>query len=59
MKRHADIVLPVLALFGMFMVAQTLPTAQLRQLTEFLIVLALALNWNLLAGYAGLISVGQ
>ena len=59
MRRHLDILLPVVALLGVFALAQTLPTAQLRQLTEFLIFLTLALNWNLLAGYAGLISVGQ
>jgi branched-chain amino acid transport system permease protein len=59
MKAHLDIFLPLLAVVGLFVLAQILPTAQLRQLTEFLIFLALALNWNLLAGYAGLISVGQ
>lgn len=59
MKTYLDILLPVLAVLGLFVLAQSLPTAQLRQLTEFLIFLALALNWNLLAGYAGLISVGQ
>ena len=59
MRHHLDIILPIAALIALFALAQTLPIAQLRQLTEFLIFLALALNWNLLAGYAGLISVGQ
>ncbi|MEZ5651591.1 MAG: branched-chain amino acid ABC transporter permease [Burkholderiaceae bacterium] len=34
-------------------------TADLRLITEFMFYLALASMWNLLAGYAGLISVGQ
>lgn len=34
-------------------------TAELRLITEILFYLALATMWNLLAGYAGLISVGQ
>ena len=34
-------------------------TAQLRLVTEFMFYLALASMWNLLAGYAGLLSVGQ
>ncbi len=34
-------------------------SADLRLITEFLFYLALASMWNLLAGYAGLISVGQ
>lgn len=34
-------------------------SADLRLITEILIYLALATMWNLLAGYAGLISVGQ
>lgn len=34
-------------------------TADLRLITEFMYYLALASMWNLLAGYAGLISVGQ
>lgn len=34
-------------------------SANLRLITEFMIYLALASSWNLLAGYAGLISVGQ
>jgi len=59
MNRILDVALPVLLIFGLFVLAQLLPTAQLRQLTEFLIFVTLALNWNLLAGYAGLISVGQ
>ena len=33
--------------------------ADLRTMTEFLYVLALAQMWNLLAGYGGLVSVGQ
>ena len=34
-------------------------SADLRLITEILFYLALASMWNLLAGYAGLISVGQ
>lgn len=34
-------------------------TANLRLITEFMFYLALASMWNLLAGYAGLLSVGQ
>ncbi|NBO20897.1 MAG: branched-chain amino acid ABC transporter permease, partial [Rhodobacteraceae bacterium] len=34
-------------------------SAELRLITEILFYLALASMWNLLAGYAGLISVGQ
>ena len=34
-------------------------SADLRLITEFMFYLALASMWNLLAGYAGLISVGQ
>ena len=59
MRQHADILLPAVALAAVWGLAQALPIAQLRLLTEFLILTALALNWNLLAGYAGLISVGQ
>lgn len=59
MKQYLDILLPAAAILGLFVLAQALPISQLRQLTEFLVFLALALNWNLLAGYAGLISVGQ
>ncbi|MEZ5841007.1 MAG: branched-chain amino acid ABC transporter permease [Hyphomicrobiales bacterium] len=33
--------------------------AEMRTLTEFLYILALAQMWNLLAGYGGLVSVGQ
>jgi branched-chain amino acid transport system permease protein len=33
--------------------------ASMRLITEFLIYLALACMWNLLAGYAGLLSIGQ
>ena len=35
------------------------PTATLRLIGEFMVYLALASLWNLLAGYAGLVSVGQ
>ena len=59
MRQHADVLLPAVALAAVWGLAQALPIAQLRLLTEFLILTALALNWNLLAGYAGLISVGQ
>lgn len=34
-------------------------TATLRLITEFMFYLALASMWNLLAGYAGLLSIGQ
>ena len=34
-------------------------TATLRLIGEFMIYLALASLWNLLAGYTGLVSVGQ
>jgi branched-chain amino acid transport system permease protein len=34
-------------------------TATMRLITEFMFYLALACMWNLLAGYAGLLSVGQ
>ena len=44
-------------------VALTLPTwsrlGTMRTLTEFMYLLALAQMWNLLAGYAGMVSVGQ
>ena len=33
--------------------------ASMRLITEFLVYLALASMWNLLAGYAGLLSIGQ
>jgi branched-chain amino acid transport system permease protein len=33
--------------------------ASMRLITEFLVYLALACMWNLLAGYAGLLSIGQ
>jgi branched-chain amino acid transport system permease protein len=39
--------------------AATLESASLRVMTEMLIYLSLAQLWNLLAGYAGLASVGQ
>ena len=36
-----------------------LDRADIRRITEFLYILALAQMWNLLAGYGGLLSVGQ
>lgn len=52
-----------LAALALVVAAASMPwwaeRAQLRIATEFLCVLALAQMWNLLAGYGGLLSVGQ
>lgn len=52
----------VLALIVLVLIAAApwwASSADLRLITEILIYLALATMWNMLAGYAGLISVGQ
>lgn len=59
MRDPMSLIAPIVALIAFWGMAQTLPIAHLRLATEFLIFVVLALNWNLLAGYAGLISVGQ
>ncbi len=52
----------VLALFliaGLLAAPWWASTATLRLITEFMVYVALASMWNLLAGYAGLLSIGQ
>lgn len=48
-------------LFIIFLISTPwwLGRADIRKITEFLYILALAQMWNLLAGYGGLLSVGQ
>jgi branched-chain amino acid transport system permease protein len=48
--------LGTLALFGLPLIADA---AVVRTLVQFFYLLALAQMWNLLAGYAGLVSIGQ
>ena len=59
--RTSRIALPVAAVI--IIVAATIPawgsSAVMKQSVTFLTLLALAQMWNLLAGYAGLVSVGQ
>jgi branched-chain amino acid transport system permease protein len=52
-------VVAVVVLAGVAAAPWWATTADLRLITEILFYLALATMWNLLAGYAGLISVGQ
>lgn len=53
----------LLIVLGIIVVLVALPlwgdATQMRMLVEFFYYLALAQTWNLLAGYAGLVSVGQ
>lgn len=49
----------VLAALGLAAAPWLCDTATLALLTEFLVLLVLALMWNLLAGYGGIITVGQ
>jgi branched-chain amino acid transport system permease protein len=53
------LVLALLLVAGLATAPLWAKTAELRLITEFMFYLALATTWNLLAGYAGLISVGQ
>ncbi len=53
-----------LVLLALFAALALLPmvggvAAQMKQLTDFFTLLAMAQMWNLLAGYAGLVSIGQ
>ncbi|WP_089102020.1 branched-chain amino acid ABC transporter permease [Streptomyces hyaluromycini] len=49
----------VLVAIALFAVPQVLSANVVQQLTSLLIFLILAVMWNALAGYAGLVSVGQ
>ena len=49
----------IIAFVGFLSVTQWGSRGTMNTLTEFLYLLALAQLWNLLAGYAGLVSVGQ
>lgn len=53
------LVLAVFVLAGLVAAPWWGTTAQLRLITEFMFYLALASMWNLLAGYSGLLSIGQ
>lgn len=52
-------VLAVLALIGLALAPWWAGRADMRLMSELFLYLALACLWNLLAGYAGLVSVGQ
>ena len=52
-------VLLVVVLFGLALAPLWAGRAELRLFSEFFLYLGLAYLWNLLAGYAGLVSVGQ
>ncbi|MBR1221570.1 branched-chain amino acid ABC transporter permease [Bradyrhizobium sp. U87765 SZCCT0131] len=62
-RGQAAAIVPMLgiavAAAGCLVMSQVLGPASLRLLSEILIYLTLAQLWNLLAGYAGLVSVGQ
>jgi branched-chain amino acid transport system permease protein len=59
MMRRASVLLLVAVVGALAAGPWWLGEAHLRDLVEFFCLLALAQMWNLLAGYAGLVSIGQ
>ena len=58
-SRHLGLILAVLALALLFAMPAIAPRAVVQDLFGILTLLVLAMNWNMLAGFAGLVSVGQ
>jgi branched-chain amino acid transport system permease protein len=56
---RAGLVVAVLALLALITLPRWGDPASMRRLVEFIALLVLAQMWNLLAGYAGLLSIGQ
>lgn len=56
---HIGVALAVVALLALLRLPYVGTSAQMKTAVEILTLLALAQMWNLLAGYAGLISIGQ
>jgi branched-chain amino acid transport system permease protein len=59
MDRRSQVVFFGVVLFTLLVLPFLAERALLRMMTEFFFLLTLAQLWNLLAGYAGLVSVGQ
>ncbi|KUM27510.1 ABC transporter permease [Mesorhizobium loti] len=58
-RRYSGLVLAVVALGGLYALPAIGPRAIVQDLFGILTLLVLAMNWNMLAGFAGLVSVGQ
>jgi branched-chain amino acid transport system permease protein len=56
---RAGLVLAILGLLALVTLPRWGDPASMRRLVEFIALLVLAQMWNLLAGYAGLLSIGQ
>lgn len=59
LSRLAAMLLSIVAIGALFAVPFFAPRAIVQDLFGVLTLLVLALNWNMLAGFAGLVSVGQ
>ncbi|MEC9103078.1 MAG: branched-chain amino acid ABC transporter permease, partial [Pseudomonadota bacterium] len=58
-KSSATKIVALIALIGLALVPVIGSRAMVQDLFMVLTMLVLALNWNMLAGFAGLVSVGQ
>lgn len=59
LSRSLGLLLAVLALATLYALPAIAPRAIVQDLFGILTLLVLAMNWNMLAGFAGLVSVGQ
>ncbi len=59
LSRSLGLLLAVLALATLYALPAIAPRAIVQDLFSILTLLVLAMNWNMLAGFAGLVSVGQ
>ena len=58
-SRFSGLILAALALAALYALPVLAPRAVVQDLFGILMLLVLAMNWNMLAGFAGLVSVGQ
>ena len=58
-SRFPGLILAALALVALYALPVLAPRAVVQDLFGLLTLLVLAMNWNMLAGFAGLVSVGQ
>lgn len=58
-QRSAGLIVAAVALILLYAVPAIAPRAMVQDLFGILTLLVLAMNWNMLAGFAGLVSVGQ
>ena len=57
--RFAGVIVAALGLTVLYALPALAPRAVVQDLFGILTLLVLAMNWNMLAGFAGLVSVGQ